>query len=101
MWLRTQGHRDPEEFASPPIVRRGPPTPPDWYRNLEAEPRCRIRVGGRALSGVHEPLADREAALRAAVALWRAKYGADWVADWYVDFGRVPVKIRVMLGPLT
>ena len=75
------------------MVRRGASRPPDWYRNLEADPRCRIRVAGHELSGAARPLADRDAALRRAVALWREKYGPEWVADWYLDAGRLPVRI--------
>ncbi len=101
LWLRTQGRRDPDNFTAAPVVRRGPGTPPDWYLNLQKEPRCRIQVGPLELPGVRESLADPVAALRLVVALWRAKYGAEWVADWYVDVGRVPVKIRVMLGSRT
>ena len=37
-------------------------------------------------------------ALRALVGLWRDKYGQEWVADWFVERGRVPVRVRV-LGP--
>lgn len=65
----------------------------DWYRNLLREPRCRVRVGAREWEGLREPLEDEPAALRHLVALWRAKYGAEWVADWYVDHGRVPVRV--------
>lgn len=67
----------------------------DWLRNLERDPRCRIRIGGVVLDGVREPVADVDGALRHVVALLRAKYGAEWVADWYVDHGRVPVRIAV------
>jgi hypothetical protein len=71
----------------------------DWLRNLVRDPTCRIRVGGVEHPAKREPLEDEAAALRALVDLWRAKYGADWVADWYVERGRVPV--RLVLGALT
>jgi hypothetical protein len=29
------------------------------------------------------------------VELLRSKYGADWVADWYLEMGRIPVKLRL------
>ena len=65
----------------------------DWLRNLERDPRCRIRVGGIEASARREPVSDEAAALRRLVDLWRAKYGAEWVADWYVERGRVPVRL--------
>jgi deazaflavin-dependent oxidoreductase (nitroreductase family) len=67
-----------------------------WYRNLVAAGRCRIRVGAFEVEGVLEPVEDEAAALRHLVALWRAKYGVEYVADWYVDRGRVPVRIRIV-----
>ncbi len=71
-------------------------TDPDaeWYRNLLRAGRCRIRVGGLELDAVLERVEDEAAALRHVVEIWRAKYGVEYVADWYVDRGRVPVRIR-------
>jgi hypothetical protein len=65
----------------------------DWLRNLEREPRCRIRVDGAERGARREAVADESAALRRLVDLWRAKYGAEWVGDWYVERGRVPVRL--------
>jgi hypothetical protein len=67
----------------------------DWYRNLRREPRCRIRVGTIEIPAVSEPIADEGAALRHVVDLFRAKYGAEWVSDWYVERGRAPVRLRL------
>lgn len=67
----------------------------DWYRNLARDPRCRIRVGTFELGAVREPIADEAAALRHVVDLFRAKYGAEWVGDWYVERGRMPVRLRL------
>ncbi len=69
----------------------------DWYRNLLRDPRCRVRAGGLDLPGEREAVADESAALRHVVELWRAKYGAEWVGDWYVERGRVPVRIGLRL----
>jgi len=69
----------------------------DWYRNLSADPNCRIRVDGMEVAGFREEVVDEAAALRRLVELWRAKYGAEWVGDWYVERGRIPVRVRVML----
>jgi len=67
----------------------------DWLRNLERDPRCRIRVAGIERPARREPVADEAAALRRIVEVWRAKYGQEWVADWYVERGRVPVRLVV------
>ena len=67
----------------------------DWYRNLRRDPRCRIRLGTTELAARSEPIADGAAALRHVVDLFRAKYGAEWVSDWYVERGRTPVRLRL------
>lgn len=67
----------------------------DWYRNLRREPRCRIRVGAAEVAAVNEEIEDEASALRHVVALFRDKYGAEWVSDWYVERGRVPVRLRL------
>jgi len=67
----------------------------DWYRNLLRDGRCRIRVGTTELGAVREPIDDEPAALRHVVDLFRAKYGAEWVGDWYVERGRTPVRLRL------
>lgn len=67
----------------------------DWYRNLLKDPRCRVRVGSLEVDAELVPVPDTDAALRSLVALWRAKYGVEWVADWYVERGRVPIRIHV------
>lgn len=95
VWLRTEPRDPPRPAASTVVVRRRASRLPEWYLNLEADPRCRVRLGERELAGTARPVADREAALRHVVALWREKYGADQVADWYVDAGRVPVRVEV------
>jgi deazaflavin-dependent oxidoreductase (nitroreductase family) len=67
----------------------------DWFRNLRRDPRCRLRVGKTEVAAVNEPVSDEAAALRHVVELFRAKYGTEWVSDWYVERGRVPVRLRV------
>lgn len=67
----------------------------DWYRNLLRDPRCRIRAGATEVDAVKEPIDDEAAALRHVVDLFRAKYGAEWVGDWYVERGRTPVRLRL------
>jgi len=67
----------------------------DWFRNLLRDPRCRIRVGETEVGAVKEPIDDEAAALRHVVDLFRAKYGAEWVGDWYVERGRTPVRLRL------
>lgn len=84
LWLRA------DEVRS----RRGP----DWYENLLADPRCRVILGDITFEAELLPSADPDAELRHLVDLWRAKYGADWVQDWYIEKGRVPVKLR-LVGP--
>jgi len=70
----------------------------DWLRNLEREPRCRIRVGTIERAARREPVPDETAALHHIVDLWRDKYGPEWVADWYVERGRVPVRLVLEIG---
>ena len=70
----------------------------DWFRNLEREPRAHVSVGGHELGVRREPVADEVAALRQLIERWRAKYGQEWVADWYVERGRVPVRLRLLRG---
>jgi hypothetical protein len=67
----------------------------DWYRNLRADPNCHVRVDGLELDGQHERSTDATADLHRLVTLWREKYGNEWVGDWYVERGRIPVRIRV------
>jgi deazaflavin-dependent oxidoreductase (nitroreductase family) len=67
----------------------------DWYRNLVRDPHCRIRVGEVEVAATNEPIANEAAALRHIVELFRAKYGAEWVSDWYVERGRAPVRLRL------
>jgi hypothetical protein len=68
----------------------------DWYRNLRREPNCRVRVGNIEVAARSEPIVDEAAALRRVVELFRAKYGAEWVSDWYVERGRAPVRLRLV-----
>ena len=67
----------------------------DWYRNLRRDPHCRIRAGTLDVAAVSEPISDEAAALRHVVELFRAKYGTEWVSDWYVERGRAPVRLRL------
>ena len=76
LWLRTDGATD-------------------WHRNLVAAPDCRVVIAGAEWRARYEPSTDRDADLRRMVELWRAKYGAMWVQDWYFEHGRVPVKLRL------
>lgn len=77
LWLRTDGATD-------------------WHRNLVAHAECRVILDGREVAARYEPSADVDADLKRLVELWRAKYGAMWVQDWYVERGRVPVKLRLL-----
>lgn len=57
-------------------------------------------LDGREQDAVFEPPPDPRSPpasdLRRLVGLWREKYGAEWVQDWYVEKGRVPVKVRLV-----
>jgi len=57
-----------------------------------------VVIDDRQREARFEPPTDLAADLRGLVELWRAKYGADWVQDWYVEKGRVPVKLRLAGG---
>jgi deazaflavin-dependent oxidoreductase (nitroreductase family) len=67
----------------------------DWLRNLERDPAARVRVGGHEVAVRRQPVDDEADALRRLIGLWRAKYGQEWVADWYVERGRVPVRLSL------
>jgi len=68
----------------------------DWLRNLDRDPRATVRVGAHEIAVRREPITDEAAALRELIELWRTKYGQEWVADWYVERGRVPVRLRLV-----
>jgi len=94
VWLRT-GERASAPNASG--VHRGTQSDrtADWLRNLEHDPQARIRIGDAEMPVRYEPSVDTAADLRRAVELLREKYGAEWVGDWYLDAGRIPVRLRV------
>lgn len=81
-------------YADGLLWLRGDPDA-DWYRNLMAHAECRIRVGKTELRGTRLENDDEAADLRRLVDLWRSKYGPEWVSDWYVEHGRIPVRVRV------
>ena len=82
-------------YEAPDVWLRGDPGA-DWLRNLEGHHSCLFIVGAHAIAATREQVADEGAALRHVVELWRSKYGAEWVADWYVERGRVPVRLRLV-----
>jgi hypothetical protein len=94
VWLRT-GERPSAPDASGVRRRTRSDRATDWLRNLEDDPHARVRIGGAELPARYEPSSDPAADLRKAVELLRGKYGADWVADWYLEMGRIPVKLRL------
>lgn len=94
VWLRT-GERPSAPDAIGIRRRTESDRTTDWLRNLERDPHARVRVGDAELLVRYEPSADPTADLRRAVELLRGKYGAEWVGDWYLDAGRIPVKLRV------
>jgi hypothetical protein len=69
----------------------------DWYLNLKRQPRCWVRAGEMEVAAMSAPIPDEAAALRHVVDLFRAKYGAEWVSDWYVERGRAPVRLVLEL----
>jgi hypothetical protein len=94
IWLRTE-ERPPAPDASGVRRRTRRERDPDWLRNLQARPIATVRVRGLKLPVRYEPSTDPDADLRRIVDGMRAKYGPGWVEDWYVDRGRVPVKLRL------
>ena len=94
IWLRT-GERPSAPDASGVRRRRESDRTTDWLRNLERDPEARVRIADSELQARYEPSADPPGDLRRAVDLLRAKYGAEWVGDWYLDAGRIPVKLRL------
>ena len=94
VWLRT-GERPSAPDASGVRRRSESERTSDWLQNLEHDPHARVRTGDAELAARYEPSGDAAADLRRAVVLLREKYGAEWVGDWYLDAGRIPVKLRV------
>jgi hypothetical protein len=94
IWLRT-GERPSAPDATG--VRRGTQSDrnADWLRNLKHDPRAGVRIGDAEIEARYEQSADPDGDLRRAVELLREKYGAEWVGDWYLDAGRIPVRLRV------
>jgi hypothetical protein len=91
-----RAHRVTVWFAyDPPFVWLRTDRERDWFLNLEGDPHCRIRVGAVSADAIRTAVYDDPASLRRAVELWRAKYGAEWVADWYFEHGRAVVQLRL------
>lgn len=63
----------------------------DWYRNLVAHGRATAEWSGRRVEIVHEPLPTDVDVLE----LFRAKYGAATIAEWYQGTARIPVRARI------
>ena len=94
IWLRT-GERPSAPDASGVRRRAESDRTTDWLRNLEHDPHALVRIGDAELPARYERSVDAAADLRRAVELLRDKYGAEWVADLYLEMGRIPVKLRL------
>jgi hypothetical protein len=94
IWLRT-GERPSAPDASGVRRRTKSERETDWLRNLEHDPHARVRIADAEVPAVYEPSTDPAADLRRAVDLLREKYGPEWVADWYLEMGRIPVRLRL------
>jgi hypothetical protein len=94
IWLRT-GERPSAPDASGVRRRTESDRTTDWLRNLEHDPNARVRIADAELPVRYEPSTDPAADLHQAVGVLREKYGPDWVADWYLEMGRIPVKLRL------
>ena len=94
VWLRT-GERPSAPDAIGVRRRTRSERETDWVRNLEHDPHARVRIADADLPALREPSIDPAADLRQAVDLLRQKYGAEWVGDWYLEMGRIPVKLRL------
>jgi F420H(2)-dependent quinone reductase len=96
IWLRT-GERPSAPDASGVRRRTESDRTADWLRNLEHDPQARVRIADAELAARYEPSGDAAADLLRAVDLLRDKYGAEWVGDWYLDAGRIPVRLRIVV----
>jgi len=94
IWLRT-GERPSAPDASGVRRRTKSERETDWLRNLEHDPHARVRIADAEVPAVYEPSTDPASDLRRAVDLLREKYGPEWVADWYLEMGRIPVRLRL------
>jgi deazaflavin-dependent oxidoreductase (nitroreductase family) len=68
----------------------------DWYQNLRRDPNVSIKVGNTRLKGKAKPISgNTKKAVERIVALFRNKYGADYVREWYSGTERAPVRVRI------
>jgi hypothetical protein len=70
VWLRT-GERPSAPDASGVRRRTKSERETDWLRNLEHDPRARVRIADAEIPAIYEPSADPAADLRRAVELLR------------------------------
>lgn len=54
----------------------------DWFKNLVATPEVRLAADGASMTAPAEPITD-PGEVRAVVDKFRARYGADQVAQYY------------------
>jgi F420H(2)-dependent quinone reductase len=95
VWLRT-GERPSAPDASGVRLRTESDRTSDWLRNLEHDPNARVRIADSEFAARYEPSGAPAADLRRAVELLRKKYGVEWVGDWYLEAGRIAVKLRLV-----
>lgn len=68
----------------------------DWYQNLVRDPNVSVKVGRLRLKGKAEPISgDTKKAVERILDLFRSKYGAAYVRDWYSGTERAPVRVTI------
>ncbi len=68
-----------------------------WYQNLLWDPKVSIKAGNLHLRGrVVKRISHPRKFVREILKLFREKYGAQYVRNWYQGTERAPVRIKIL-----
>jgi len=71
-------------------------TPTQWYRNLQVNPTAMLKVKGKSIPAVSQPVGDAQALDSHIRGLFEAKYGRSIMRRWYGGGRHLPVKLKVV-----
>lgn len=67
----------------------------DWAENLQANPKCEIKINGEKFDGVLELVAEDGELENFVRKSFEKKYGTPYYNSWYKDTIRVPLTIVI------